>query len=268
MTERKNIVRYHNDLNSITFYGFGAIDFDLFMSICSKITESMEMEVVISFDELRKMSDLKTHLSDEAFCNRLLSMNRKQLLSQGEAEDGANTIQFPLFARFKTNREEKTLTVKISEDAKYILYELKKNFTRFELQEFTTLEGKYAKTLYRLLKQYRTTGLYRVNLEEFRRIFDVPTNYKNKQINTFILKPAVETLGKYFDNLKYSVLYEPKRGKPVKGYEFTFTPEEVAMIGTKANATGRKKPVNAFHNFEQRQYSDEFWKLLDKKGQK
>lgn len=256
MKEKNDIVKYHNDLNSITFYSFGAVDYDLFMSICSKMAEKGVEEIEISFNELRSISGFNPHWSESQFLKHLDSMNLKQLLSHGRIYDGRYIKRFVLFPELWIDNENKKLIVKANKDYLYILNDLRKNFTRFELQEFTTIEGKYAKILYRLLKQYRTTGLYRVNLEEFRRIFDVPTNYKNKQINTFILKPAVETLSKYFDNLKYTVLYEQKRGKPVKGYEFTFTPEEVARIATKTDAPGRKKPVNAFHNFEQRQDID------------
>ena len=82
----------------------------------------------------------------------------------------------------------------------------------------------------------------------------IPPSYSNRDINAKIIKPSIDVLRKYFENLSCKVLYEPKRGKPVKGYEFTFTPEKVARISTTADAPGRKKPVNAFHNFEQREY--------------
>ena len=51
MKENTNIVKYHNDLNSITFYRFGSIDFDLFMSLCSKVANEGKMVCVVSPDQ-------------------------------------------------------------------------------------------------------------------------------------------------------------------------------------------------------------------------
>lgn len=47
--------------------------------------------------------------------------------------------------------------MKVNEDFLYILNDLTKNFTLFELQEFNNLVCIF-KNLYRLLKQFKTTG--------------------------------------------------------------------------------------------------------------
>ena len=130
--DKKNIVKYHNDLNSITFYNFGTIDFDLFMSVCSKVAETGKTKVSISFDELRKISGFNTHLSEDDFVKSLDSMNLKQLLSHGRIDDGKYITRFVLFPRLITDRNKRTLTVFVNEDFKYILCELRKNFTKFD----------------------------------------------------------------------------------------------------------------------------------------
>lgn len=256
MKETTSIVKYHNDLNELTFQRFGQVDFDFFMVLCSKLRDSGDSKVIISFDEFKKMAGYSPKNSEARFINSLQSMNQKQLISTGLIRQGNKIKQFVLFTEFEIDPDEKTITAEVNEKYKYILNEVTKNFTRFELVEFIGLESKYSKTLYRLLKQFRTTGLYRVTIEEFKRLFGVSKGYSNKLIMQKIITPSVNALRNYFDGLECKTLYEKKPGRPVKGYEFTFTPEEVAMIGTKANATGRKKPVNAFHNFEQRQDID------------
>ncbi|WP_104687180.1 replication initiation protein [Helicobacter felis] len=52
----------------------------------------------------------------------------------------------------------------------YLLNFLNANFTSFELLEFQNISGKYAKTLYRLLKQRRSTGVPpKMEWEKFKR---------------------------------------------------------------------------------------------------
>ncbi len=54
------------------------------------------------------------------------------------------------------------------------------DFTRFELAEFVELEGKYTKTLYRLLKQYRQKGLMMMDWQKFKEIMDIPKAFLTK----------------------------------------------------------------------------------------
>ncbi|MGL4999962.1 MAG: RepB family plasmid replication initiator protein [Cetobacterium sp.] len=53
----KKIVRYNNDLNSVTFGSFKEKELDLFFSICFKLKELGTDEVEISFKELKELSD-------------------------------------------------------------------------------------------------------------------------------------------------------------------------------------------------------------------
>ena len=54
--DKKNIVRYHNDMNEITFQRFGQVDFDFFMVLCSKLRDSGDSEVVIPFSRFKELS--------------------------------------------------------------------------------------------------------------------------------------------------------------------------------------------------------------------
>ena len=100
----------------------------------------------------------------------------------------------------------------------------------FELAEFTALRSSYAKECYRRLKQYRQTGVWKVSLEDFRRLLDVPKSYRPSEINKYVLKPIEEELGPLL-NLKVHRKYlkkKPGRGRAsLVGFEFEFDPEKV-----------------------------------------
>lgn len=60
------------------------------------------------------------------------------------------------------------MIVSVNKRFDFFLNELTSNFTRFELEEFTNLESKYSKAMYRLLKQWRTVGKKEWSIEDFR----------------------------------------------------------------------------------------------------
>ena len=68
------------------------------------------------------------------------------------------------------------------------------NWTQFEFFEFATLKSVYSKTVYRFLKQYRKTGFWKVDLEDFRNLLSIPKSYKPTHIDSRVLKPVMTEL--------------------------------------------------------------------------
>ncbi|HAP9468391.1 TPA: replication initiation protein, partial [Enterococcus faecium] len=71
--------------------------------------------------------------------------------------------------------------------------------------EFQKIRGKYAKTLYRLLKQYKSTGILSVEWTQFRELLDIPKDYEMRSVDNFVLKIALKELRKIypFEHLSY-----------------------------------------------------------------
>lgn len=145
-------------------------------------------------------------------------------------EKTKNSIEYmPLFTWFRVDWEEDLSDMKaevsVSPRFEYILNRLSANFTQYELQEFTTIRSTYAKTAYRLLKQWRTVGRKEFKIDEFKLLLDMPTSYKSCHIDRLVLKPILEQLSPYFEDLKVKKIKSKKRGNPVLGYEFTWKKE-------------------------------------------
>ena len=81
--------------------------------------------------------------------------------------------------------------------------------------------------MYRLLKQFKTTGIFEIKLDDFRKRMDCPISYSNKYVMDLIIKPVLKELQNYFIDLQCTVQYAHKRGRPVEGYIFTFKPEQI-----------------------------------------
>lgn len=139
-----------------------------------------------------------------------------------------------------------------------------KGYTIFELQEFVGLQSKYAKNLYRILKQWRTTGEFVFyNIDNLRLKLDVPDSYANKRLMEKVIKPAVieiQELDKSFENFNCEPLYLHKSGKPLAGYKFTWKPESRKDGPDKGQAEKKqdfnnKKALNRYNSFPQRTYN-------------
>ena len=130
-----------------------------------------------------------------------------------------------LFELLEVDLEKKIVEVKVSSNFDYILNKLETQFTRYELEEFTSIRSTYAKTMYRLLKQWRTVGKKEFAIDDLKRILDMPSSYKSSEIDRAVIKPIKEQLSPYFLALKVKKIKSNKRGNPVLGYEFTWQKE-------------------------------------------
>ncbi len=245
------IVKYDNYMNSLNFTGFNALDFNFLMVLCNKMCDKDTSKIVLSFEELKEKTNYSS-TSIERFVSDMKRMNRKLMRITCDFETADEIIMFVLFTTFEINLKKKTLTVSVNEKFKFILNELVKNFTRFELDEFVKLESKYSKNLYRLLKQYRSTGRYEVSVQDFREKMDCPKAYKNNRLVDKIIRPAIKELSQFFNNLVCTQKYAKEQGKPLTGYIFTFTPEKRKTAQKKQEKPTKK---NRFNDYEQREYS-------------
>ncbi|MGL5760392.1 MAG: replication initiation protein, partial [Cetobacterium sp.] len=102
---------------------------------------------------------------------------------------------------------------------RFLINGILENFTIFDLKEFLELRGSYMKTLFRLLKQWESTGEYIVKINDFREVLGIPVKYRMIDVRKRVLKPCLEELGKYFKNLKITEL---KKERNVETLVFTW----------------------------------------------
>ena len=221
---KNDVVKYANWLNNLTFNGFGQIDFNLFMYLCAELKDEGTDAKVLNFSDMRKKVGLENY-SNIRLADDLDRMTTKLLRVTCRIETETEVIKFVLFPTFKINEDEGTLTVAVNPEFKFVLNSVTSQFTQFELKEFVELDSKYAKTLYRLLKQFKTTGDRTIKVDEFREKLGVPKSYPNRNVASQIIEPTVQTLRNSFPDLKYEVIKASRRGSPVRAYRFSFTPE-------------------------------------------
>jgi len=225
-----DIVKYQNDMNKLRFNGFTRTDMNIFMSLCLQVKEQRTKEIIMTFSEIKKMIHYEKKNNITEFIADLKQMNKKLMNVNCEIITDDEETMFVLFPTFTIKRNEEILIIAVNEKFVWLLNEMK-NYTAFELEEFVSLKSKYAKNLYRLLKQWRTTGKYTFyDLQEFRELMDVPKSYTNRQLMQDCVNVAVEEIQKLdnsFKNFKCKPDYANKRGKPLEKLIFTWKPETV-----------------------------------------
>lgn len=218
-------VKYKNELNTIPMRNFNAKEIDLFFSICAKMKNKSVEVIRFDFEELRNLSDYKM-TATKAFVKDLEGVYDKMLDLKYRFEDEDGVIEkFVLFTKFRINPKQKYVEISVQPELEYILNELSSEFTQFELKEFTSLSSSYSKTMYRLLKQFKSSGYYTVKMTDFRELLDIPESYRMTHITQKILDPIKKELSLYFDMFEIKKV-KAKKGNRIDRLEFFFLEKE------------------------------------------
>lgn len=217
------VVKYHNNMNSVAFRKFTSNEMDLFFAICSKMKEQEANTVRFEFSQLRRLSNYKP-TSIKRFTDDLNKTYTKMLNLTYGTQTETRIQRFVLFTDFDLNITDQYVDITVNTKLEYFLNELTSNFTRFELEEFTKLNSSYAKTMYRLLKQYKSTGFYTVSIEEFRRILDIPQSYRMSEINKWVLSPIKKELCPLFNRFEIEKI--KKKGNKISQLNFNFSEKD------------------------------------------
>lgn len=219
---KKNIIKYNNDLNKVQFKNFKEKELDLFFSMCLKLKEKKTEEVSFKFSDLKKIIDLKNG-TDKTLIDIVDSCTDKILTLKLRKEDTDTIIKLILFSKFEINKLEKTLKVKVNPDFQYILNNFIDKYTIMNHKEYISLNSKFDKNLYRLLKQWDTKKERNFTIDEFKELLDIKDSYKMSDIDKQILKikngKINADFSKYFKNLKIEKI---KEGRKVTSLKFSW----------------------------------------------
>ena len=226
------IIQYHNDFNTVPLRDFNERERRILMTLIHQIKNKDTEIVQMDFETLRFLSgwDSKKGIRPKSeFVDYLERLSLKTGKLQGvlRSPDGLQRIIFNLFSTFIIDsKKSDTLKVRINPDFKY-LTNVFDAFTAFELEDYNRMNTSYGQELYRLIKQFRTTGFYRVKIDDLRHLLSVPTGYTNAKMDQKVFsKTTVTDLTNAFSNFKINQERGTGRGRPIIGYTFTFVKEK------------------------------------------
>ncbi|OJT30967.1 replication initiation protein [Staphylococcus ureilyticus] len=219
-------VVYRNEMNMVPLRKFTSVEINLFFAMCNKLKEQDTNTLILSFDELKELSNYSPETRNiNRFVDDLQRVYDKMLEIRYTIRTQKKIKKFVLFYKYEIDLAEKYLEIATSPDLKYILNEITSDFTKFELQEMTHLKSTYSKNMFRILKQYKHTGYFIMNIEDFRERLDIPSSYRMTNINQHVLSPIIKELGFIFKGLNITKI-KAKKGRKIEWLEFSFDPEK------------------------------------------
>lgn len=222
----KKIIKYHNDLNLISFAGFKEKELNLFFTICYKLKEKGTGTVNFNFIELQEFIEVKnkkTRLKEY-----ILELNKKLLNLNQQIEIEKNVfLNFVLFTTLKSDFNKNELEVSVNKPFLYILNNLVEKYTRFDLLDFVSLKSAYSKILFRLLKQWETKKEKTFCIDEFKFLLGVPKSYTTANFNERVLKQVMKELSPVFNNLQIEKI---KTGKKITSLKFIWESKKDTKI--------------------------------------
>ncbi len=267
-----DLIHIKNDINRINTQELNEIDLNVFFTICASFKESGENKrtIEIPFDEFLdltkvKKSTLNTRKKFIDFADKKTE-RLGNLQVKYKTEEQLKIVKFVETITIPPNKD--VVAIEITTKFAQLLHDYSGDYTEFFLTNFVSIQGKYAKNLYRLLMKFDDTGTATFRIDDFKLFMGIPSGYRPKDIKQKVIDPAIEMIleRKLFMELTYEPDTAHKRGNKITGYTFNFriaanddmsgqtklkqyANNELGYSGMKT-----KKSKNSFNNFQQNTY--------------
>jgi|GEM_PF-5826141 len=231
----KNIVKYSNFLHEINFNHFSDKEqnllFKLFEHFCNSETEEIHYDIKSVF----KSSNINKR-------ERLAILANLNKLYMAPYIDTAKDVMLHMFKSIVADCDRLKVVVNPSFCTNYLKKQIK-NWTSVEIGVFVNINSIYVKTIYRYLRQYRSTGIWHVEYGQFIEMLKIPLNYKPCEIDQRVLKPAIKKLSTIFQNLKIEKMRDYNDARRIATIKFTFDIQAETKKETSKQTEAKKEQI-------------------------
>jgi plasmid replication initiation protein len=220
-------IRQHNALTNAR-YEYTELQLDLFFFIISKLRKD-EKDTIYQLD-IRELSSLTGKRYNGAYLHKATADMGSRML---EVEDAKEYRQIWMFQQIRYIKGEGIIEFDLTRYVLPYLFQLKNNFTSYELAAALRLTSKYAKRIYQICSQWKDLGeTKKYDLQEFKKmlgLLDEKGNEKMERISQLrekVLDVAIKQINEHTElNVSYTL---EKRGKTFKNITFTVKPQALA----------------------------------------
>ncbi|QJW30123.1 replication initiation protein [Helicobacter pylori] len=248
-TKDNTYITYHNNTNKVNLGKLSEREANLLFAIFQKLKDQGNTLIRFEPQDLKRMLniDISNERLSEVVVKLWDSIKTADFWKISETETSIIQENYMLFSRCKIelnkpSKDLKYLEIQLNDSYHYLLNNLGMGqYTSFNLLEFQRVRGKYAKTLYRLLKQYKSTGILSVEWSQFRELLDIPKDYKMENIDQKVLTPSLKELRKIypFEHLSYKKERRSHDKRKVTHIDFYF--EQLSQGETKQQKQADKQ---------------------------
>jgi plasmid replication initiation protein len=220
-------IRQHNALTNAR-YEYSELQLDLFFFLVSKLRK--EQKNTVYELNIRELSELTGKKYNASYLHKATADMGSRVF---EVFTEKTYEQLWMFQRVKYLLGQGIIEIKLTEDILPYLFDLKENFTSYELASALRLTSKYAKRIYQLCSQWKDKGeTKKYDLEDFKKmlgLLDEKGNGKIKQIGQLrekVLDVAVKQINEHTElHISYSL---EKKVRTFKNIVFKVKPQALA----------------------------------------
>ncbi|MBW3131133.1 replication initiation protein [Hymenobacter profundi] len=243
-------IRQHNALTNAR-YEYSELQLDLFFFIISKLRRD-DKDTIYQLD-IMELSRLTGKRYNGAYLQKATADMGSRML---EVEDANEYQQLWMFQRIRYLKGQGIIEFDLTKHVLPYLFELKNNFTSYELAAALRLTSKYAKRIYQYCSQWKDLGETKkyeiLELKRMLGLVDDKGTDKMPRISDFrtsVLDIAVKQIN---EHTELSISYKlEKRGKAFKNVVFTVKPQALAeTIPFDLVATAEPLPGIQQHHYD------------------
>lgn len=235
-------IRHHNAITTAR-YEYSELQMDLFFYLLSKLRKddtTSVYEIVVK--------DLAAITGKKYAYNYLRKATEGMGSRMFEVLTDKSYKQLWMFQHIEYMTGEGRIEVKLSESIRPYLFDLKDNFTSFELLSALRLTSKHAKRIYTLCSQWKDLGeTKKFDLLEFKQMLglvDAKGNEEYTKVTMFkakVLDIAVKQINEHTDlNISYRL---DKKGRAFKSIIFTVGQQAVDVVATLPDLGNSAQPL-------------------------
>lgn len=213
-----NLIRYQQTLNTSVL--------KLIRVLISQIdtikSKSELMTYTLTFYELANIIGVDYHnlCSKKEYLNMLIEQLQQRVTSKAQQtiHEEISVVWCPTV---KVDRGNNTITIRLNEDLKPYLMELKNRFTSVQLKNILSFSGKYSLRLYEILlslynEKGRTQTHFNFTVDEIRTYLDCNNKYAGfKDFNKYVILPALKEIQEISNNAVCELISKTKKGKTI-----------------------------------------------------
>ncbi|WP_208391080.1 replication initiation protein, partial [Helicobacter pylori] len=233
----KTYTTYHNNANKVNLGKLSEREANLLFAIFQRLKDQGNTLIRFEPQDLKRMLGIKISYDNltrtaRSMWNKIKTADfwevRDIIVNGRECVSEKNYMLFQVceIVSDKKTREFLYMDIQLNTGYNYLLNNLGMGgqYTSFKLLEFQRVRGKYAKTLYRLLKQYKSTGILSVEWTQFKELLDIPKDYEMRNIDQKVLTPSLKELRKIypFEHLSYKKERKSHDKRKVTHIDFYF----------------------------------------------
>ena len=210
------IVKFSNDINNISLKGLTPKEINIFFAILFKANNLNSLEVTMSCNELKTLSD--GHQHSDRFIKSVNNTFKKLMNVKSKFEDSQTKSISCVFTDLSFDKKTSSLTITINPNI--LGLPKNKNFTFFKLEDLNSLKSAYAKNTFRLLQQFKGSNFFKIHLNKFKYLLGIPEGYSSSKIDQRVLQPIKKELSAFYKNLKIKKI---KRGRSIFRLDFIWS---------------------------------------------